>query len=92
MQERLEREYGLSLLLSAPRCSYDVVLENGEEIWVDNPSLLPDPSASRASYEPYIKAAVMIPERYLGAVMELCRERRGVETPRSTTWPSAASS
>jgi GTP-binding protein LepA len=80
VQERLEREYGLSLLLSAPSVQYDVVLETGEKIQVDNPSLLPDPSAIKTVYEPYIKAAVMIPERYVGVVMELCRERRGVDT------------
>jgi GTP-binding protein LepA len=80
VQERLEREYGLSLLLSAPSVQYDVVLETGEKIQVDNPSLLPDPSAIKTAYEPYIKAAIMIPERYVGVVMELCRERRGVET------------
>jgi GTP-binding protein LepA len=80
VQERLEREHNLSLLLSAPSVQYDVVLETGEKIQVDNPSLLPDPSAIKTVFEPYIKAAVMTPERYLGVVMELCRERRGVET------------
>ena len=80
VQERLEREYGLSLLLSAPSVQYDVVLETGETIQVDNPSLYPDPSGIKTAFEPFIKASIMTPERYLGVVMELCRERRGVET------------
>jgi len=80
VQERLEREYGLSLLLSAPSVQYEVTLGSGEEIKVDNPSLFPDPGAIAGSREPYIKASIMVPERYLGTVMELCRERRGVST------------
>jgi GTP-binding protein LepA len=77
-QERLRREYGLSLLLSAPSVRYRVLLENGQEQWVDNPSYYPDPSTIAGSQEPYIKGSVMMPERYIGTVMELCRERRGV--------------
>ena len=77
VQERLEREYGLSLLLSAPSVRYRVTLESGEVIQVDNPSLFPDPSRIAKTEEPFIKASIMMPERYLGAIMELCRERRG---------------
>ncbi|MEM7587508.1 MAG: translation elongation factor 4 [Acidobacteriota bacterium] len=80
VQERLEREHGLSLLLSAPSVRYEVVLKTGEEVAIDNPSLFPDPSEIETSAEPYIKASVMMPERYIGAVMELCRERRGENT------------
>jgi GTP-binding protein LepA len=80
VQERLEREYDLSLLLSAPSVQYEVVLTNGEETTVDNPALFPDPGSIDFIREPYIKASIMIPERYLGAVMELCRERRGEGT------------
>jgi GTP-binding protein LepA len=80
VQERLTREYDLALLLSAPSVRYRVRLTTGEEMAVDNPSLFPDPAAIAETYEPYIKASVMMPERYLGQVMELCRERRGVET------------
>ncbi len=80
VQERLEREHDLSLLLSAPSVQYEVVLTNGEETTVDNPALFPDPGNIKLIREPYIKASVMIPERYLGAVMELCRERRGENT------------
>jgi GTP-binding protein LepA len=80
VQERLEREYGLSLLLSAPSVQYEVTLANGDTLRIDNPSLYPDPGTIAAVREPYIKAAIMVPERYLGAVMELCRERRGSGT------------
>lgn len=80
VQERLEREYDLSLLLSAPSVRYKVTMSNGEIVWVDNPSYYPDPSTIASTAEPYIKGSVLIPERYIGAVMELCRERRGEET------------
>ena len=80
VQERLEREYNLSLLLSAPSVKYEVSLENGEEIKVDNPSYFPDPAAIKSAREPFIKASIMVPERYLGSVMDLCRERRGANT------------
>ncbi len=80
VQERLEREYGLSLLLSAPTVKYRFTFESGEVVMIDNPSLYPDPSQIASVEEPYIKGSVMMPERYLGAVMELCRERRGVDT------------
>jgi GTP-binding protein LepA len=80
VQERLEREHDLSLLLSAPSVQYEVVLTDGSEITVDNPALFPDPGSIDFIREPYIKASIMIPERYLGAVMELCRERRGEGT------------
>jgi len=77
VQERLQREYNLALLLSSPSVRYRVMLENGEETWVDNPSYYPDPSTIASAEEPCIKGSVMIPERYIGTVMELCRERRG---------------
>ncbi|HXM69567.1 MAG TPA: translation elongation factor 4, partial [Thermoanaerobaculia bacterium] len=80
VQERLEREHGLSLLLSAPSVRYEVVLSNGDLLHIDNPSLFPDPGTIASVREPFIKAAIMVPERYLGAVMELCRERRGSGT------------
>ena len=80
VQERLEREHNLSLLLSAPSVQYEVMLTNGELITVDNPSLFPDPGSIDFIREPFIKASIMIPERYLGVVMELCRERRGAST------------
>ena len=80
VQERLRREYDLSLILSAPSVRYRVTLTDGQEPWVDNPSLYPDPGSIDGAEEPFIKASVMMPERYLGAVMELCRDRRGENT------------
>ena len=80
VQERLKREYDLSLLLSAPSVKYRVVLKGDREIMVENPAVFPDPSNIETIYEPYIKASVMMPERYVGAVMELCRDRRGENT------------
>ncbi len=77
VQERLEREYDLSLVLSAPSVQYEVRLNDGREILLDNPSYYPDPSSIALVREPFIKAKIMMPERYLGGVMELCRERRG---------------
>jgi GTP-binding protein LepA len=80
VQERLRREYGLSLVLSAPSVRYRVTLENGKVCSVDNPSYYPDPSTIAGCEEPFIKGSVLMPERYIGPVMELCPERRGVET------------
>ncbi|HSL18009.1 MAG TPA: translation elongation factor 4 [Methylomirabilota bacterium] len=80
VQERLRREYDLSLILSAPSVRYRVTTTDGRAQWVDNPSYYPNPSEIERAEEPYIKASVMMPERYLGPVMELCRERRGENT------------
>ena len=80
VQERLRREYDLSLILSAPSVRYRVTLTDGQELRVDNPSLYPDRASIDFAEEPFIKAAVMMPERYVGPVMELCRERRGENT------------
>ncbi len=77
VQERLEREYDLALVLSAPSVQYRIRLSDGLDIEVDNPSLFPDPSQIAQSFEPYIKASIMMPEKYVGPVMELCRDRRG---------------
>ncbi len=80
VQQRLEREYDLSLLLSAPSVRYRITLNNGERFWIDNPALYPDPTTIDTVEEPFIKAAIMMPDRYIGSVMELCRDRRGEET------------
>jgi GTP-binding protein LepA len=69
VQERLEREHGLSLLLSAPSVQYEVKLSDGTETQIDNPAYFPDPGTIDLVREPYIKATIMIPERYLGVVM-----------------------
>ncbi len=78
VQERLEREYGLSLILTAPSVRYELNTGEGETMIIDNPALYPDPTKIVTSREPYIRAAIMVPEQYMGAVMKLCLERRGI--------------
>jgi GTP-binding protein LepA len=77
VQERLRREFGLDLLLSAPTVRYRVRLKDGSEQVVDNPAFWPDPTNIEATSEPYIRATMYLPERHVGPVVELCRERRG---------------
>ncbi len=78
VQERLEREYGLDLVVTAPNVVYEVVKRNGEVVYVHNPSDLPDLSAVREIREPYVQATILSPPDYVGAVLELVKERRGV--------------
>ncbi len=80
VQERLQREHGISLLLSAPTVMYKITLTSGEEVEVDNPTYYPDPGTIESVTEPFIKASVLIPERFLGTVIELCQEHRGENT------------
>ncbi|MDF1613561.1 translation elongation factor 4 [Desulfurivibrio dismutans] len=80
VQERLEREFGLSLILTVPSVNYHVYLNDSTMVEVDNPAYYPDPGSIQRVEEPYIKATIMIPERYMGAVMNLCMERRGVNS------------
>jgi len=78
IQERLEREYNLDLVTTAPSVIYKVHKTNGEMIWCDNPSNLPDPVEIEYMEEPMVKANIMVPKDYVGNVMELCQERRGI--------------
>ncbi len=78
VQERLEREYDLSLILTAPSVRFRIVLNDNTELTIDNPALYPDPANILYTEEPFIKAAIIIPDRYMGAVMKLCLERRGI--------------
>ncbi len=87
VQERLEREYDLSIILSVPSVRYRFTLKDGSTIEVDNPSHYPDPTVITAAEEPYIRAAMMLPERYLGAVMKLCMDRRGTNSTLNYTGP-----
>ena len=77
VQERLEREFGLTLITTAPTVEYLVRLRDGEVIKVDNPDLLPDPARVEAIEEPRTNATILVPSAYVGTVMELCQERRG---------------
>lgn len=76
IQERLQREFDLGLVISAPSVKYKLKLKDGTTIDVDNPSYWPDPTLIESTTEPYIKAAILIPEEYVGPVMDLCREHR----------------
>ncbi len=79
IRERLEREYGLDLISTAPTVVYRVYTTNGEMIVIDNPSKLPDPAQIERIEEPFIKATMITPERYIGNVLQLCQERRGIQ-------------
>ncbi len=76
IQERLQREFDLGLVISAPSVKYKLELKDGTTIDVDNPSYWPDPTLIESTTEPYIKASILTPEEYVGPVMELCREHR----------------
>jgi len=78
VQERLEREYGLNLILTAPSVVYRINLTDGSTITLDNPSKLPEPTLIESIEEPYVKAAIMTPKEYIGPIMELCQEKRGI--------------
>ena len=78
MQERIEREFGLEIITTAPSVSYKVIKTDGEEIFVDNPSHLPPVSEIEHMEEPIVKADIYSPPEYLGQIMDLCREKRGV--------------
>ncbi|MCM3387990.1 translation elongation factor 4 [Ureibacillus chungkukjangi] len=77
IQERIEREFNIDLITTAPSVIYDVHLTDGEIIKVDNPSMMPDPQKIDRIEEPYVKATIMVPNDYVGAVMELCQMKRG---------------
>ncbi|MBN2496406.1 MAG: elongation factor 4 [Deltaproteobacteria bacterium] len=79
-QERLEREYGQSIIMTMPSVRYRFVLSNGQAVEVDNPAHFPDPVQVRVSEEPFILTSIMIPDRYMGAVMQLCLDCRGVNS------------
>lgn len=80
IQERLEREYDLDLITTAPTVVYEVVLHNGDVIKIDNPAELPDLSTVSEIREPIIEAHILVPQEYLGSVMGLCIDKRGVQT------------
>ena len=78
-QERLEREFGLNLVITAPTVAYRVRTTAGETLMVDNPARLPAENQIEVIEEPFILASIHVPEEYLGAVMSICKERRGVQ-------------
>ena len=78
IQERLEREYNLDLITTAPSVVYKIHLTNGETVEIDNPTNYPDPALIASAEEPMVKASIFTPSQYIGNIMELCQERRGV--------------
>jgi len=79
IQERLEREYDLDLITTAPTVVFEVELNNGEVINVDSPSKMPDPGTIKEMREPIVEANILVPQEYLGNVITLCVEKRGVQ-------------
>lgn len=77
IQERLEREYDLDLIMTAPSVDYHVITTDGDTHVVDNPADMPDPTTIKEIQEPYVKAEIMVLSDYIGAVMELCQRKRG---------------
>ncbi|MCX5808286.1 MAG: translation elongation factor 4 [Proteobacteria bacterium] len=80
VQERLEREFDQSIIMTSPSVQYRFFLTDGSVVTIDNPTYYPDPTEIEKGEEPFIRASIMIPERYVGAVMKLCMERRGVNS------------
>ena len=78
IQERIEREFKIDLITTAPSVIYHIVLTDGSEVKVDNPSNMPDPQKIDRVEEPYVKATMMAPNDYVGAIMELCQGKRGI--------------
>jgi GTP-binding protein LepA len=87
VQERLEREFGQSIILSVPSVRYRFTLKDETVVTIDNPAYYPNPSSIVKAEEPYIRAAMMMPEKYLGAVMKLCTEKRGTGSTLNYTGP-----
>lgn len=77
IQERIEREFKIDLITTAPSVIYSVTQTDGEVIKVDNPAMLPDPQKISMIEEPYVKATIMVPNEFVGAIMELCQYKRG---------------
>ena len=80
VQERLEREYQLNLITTAPTVIYEIKTRKGEIVTVDNPAKLPDPATIDVMLEPIVEANMLVPQTYLGSVITLCTEKRGVQT------------
>jgi GTP-binding protein LepA len=87
VQERLEREFDQSIIMTSPSVQYRFLLADGRTVIIDNPAYYPDPTEIKKGEEPYIRASIMIPERYVGVVMKLCLDRRGVNS--HLTYPTS---
>ena len=80
IQERLERDFNQAVIFTAPSVRYSITLSNGEEKFIDNPADYPDTGKIVSSREPYIKASIITPSNYIGSIISLCTEKRGVQT------------
>lgn len=78
IQERLEREFNLDIITTLPSVIYKLTMASGEELWIDNPSNYPDPALIVSAQEPFVKANIFTPTAFIGNIMELCQDRRGV--------------
>ncbi|PLR78101.1 elongation factor 4 [Bacillus sp. V3-13] len=78
IQERIEREFKIDLITTAPSVIYHVIMTDGTEVKVDNPAAMPDPQKIDRIEEPYVKATMMAPNDYVGAIMEICQDKRGI--------------
>ncbi|MDD3107551.1 MAG: translation elongation factor 4 [Bacilli bacterium] len=78
IQERIEREFNLDLIATAPSVSYQVHLENGSMVIIDNPSLMPEPNFIKSIEEPYVTTTIMSPTEYIGPIMEICQSKRAI--------------
>ncbi len=79
IQERLEREFDLDLIATAPSVVYEISLRNGDTVELHNPADMPDPSLIEEIREPWIRATILTPDEYLGAILKLCQDRRGIQ-------------
>lgn len=79
VQERLEREFGLNLITTAPTVVYKIIMNDGEELKIENPSELPDPTAIDKMFEPFVKVTIHVPSDYIGVILKLCEEKRGIQ-------------
>jgi len=79
VRERLEREFGLSLIATAPSVEYKVIVTNGDEVTVDNPSEMPSAAEITEIHEPFLRASIISPAQYTGTIIDLCQSRRGVQ-------------
>ena len=89
VQERLEREYDLDLICTLPNVEYEVEMKTGESLLVENPALLPGEREIAEVREPIVHASVLTPKDYVGAVIQITLDRRGVQTKMEYLTPSA---
>lgn len=78
IEERIEREFGIELIATSPSVIYEVELNNGDIVYIDSPAKMPDPSKIKVIREPYVKTNIFVPNEYVGPIMELCQDKRGI--------------